>query len=316
MRLKSPFRTRRFAGKGLYTRAGVLLLAITFSGVVVWAQSSPTWFGFNAESGSLSGQTQVVSDPAAANGSALTFTNSTGGSFSLPNPGSWSNVTGNMSNMQSDCGNLTNLWFNPVNNNMMAGVAASGLWTTSNNGNTWTRLGGTTTIDNRPTKVVFDPAHPGTYWEAGIYNGPTGNWIGVQKTTDGGTTFQRLGDIVHIDDIGVDFSDPNRQTIIATGHETSRKVYKTTNGGTTWSEIGQNLPAGTSASSSVLVFDTNNYIVNVADYGGGTTGIYRTTNGGTTWTRISPLSGRYGRPFTVAPNGNIYIPTWGHPSLY
>src|SRR5687767_4923615 len=104
----------------------------------------------------------------------------------------WVNVTGNLANMSSECGNLQHMAAAPDSGRIIAGVAQRGLWVNTS-GSTWTQLGtgsGSDTITNRPTWMAFDPAHPGTFWESGIYNGG-----GVYKTTDNGTTFRRLGSV-------------------------------------------------------------------------------------------------------------------------
>src|SRR5579859_4326621 len=183
-----------------------------------------------------------------------TTTTTTPGTTVLPSPGSWSNVTGNLANMPSECGNLTMLSAVPGSNTIIAGIAQKGLWASSNNGASWTHLGsgsGSAVITNRPQWITYDPTHPGVFWEAGIYNGG-----GVYKTTDGGSTFQQLGNVTHNEYVSVDFSDPNRQTIVAGGHERSQYVWKSTDGGQTWSNIGLNLPSGTGFSEFPIVINS------------------------------------------------------------
>ena len=104
------------------------------------------------------------------------------------------------------CGNLGLVSANPCSTMVIAGVAKAGLWGTEDGGKTWRKLGsgaGSAVITNRISGVVYDPAHPGTFWELGIYNGG-----GVYKTTNNGATFEQLGDVTHTDSISVDFSDP------------------------------------------------------------------------------------------------------------
>jgi hypothetical protein len=219
--------------------------------------------------------------------------------------GTWTNVTGNLANMSSDCGNLTMVSPVPGSNTIIAGVALQGLWANTN-GSTWTHLGagaGSDTIINRPFWIVYDPAHPGVFWESGIYTG-----AGVYKTTDNGSTFHQLGPadtIRHMDYVSVDFSDPNRQTLLAGGHEQSQAVWRSTNGGQDWTNIGLNLPANTGFSTNPLIIDSQTYLVNTqTSWGSGSAGIYRTTNGGTSWQQVSAL-GPAGPPL-VASNGAIY----------
>jgi photosystem II stability/assembly factor-like uncharacterized protein len=214
---------------------------------------------------------------------------------------SWVNITGNLAGMPSECGNLSFLSAMPSSSRVIASVAQKGLWANSS-GNTWTQLGtgaGSDTITNRGSWIAYDPANANTFWEAGIYNGG-----GVYRTTNNGSTFTRLGTIFHNDYVSVDFSDPNRQTLLAGGHEQSQTVWKSTNGGQTWTNIGLNLPANTNFSSNPLILDSQTYVVNTAGWGTGTAGIYRTTNGGTSWQQVSAM-GPGGAP-VLAANGTIY----------
>lgn len=269
--------------------AGPVIALVIIASCVLWvaAQAAIVWFGLNAESGTLSGQTQVISDALAANGSAIGFT-SGGGGITLPNPGSWTNATGNMANMPSECGNVQLLSAVPGQDKVIAGVSARGLYATTNGGQTWTAMGtgaGSAAIQQRPYWIVYDPLDANTFWVAG-------NWGsgGVYKTTNGGNTFQQLGTINHLDYISVDFTDPARQTLLAGPHEAAHRVYKSTNGGQTWTDIGGTLPSNMSFSTHPHIINANTYIVNGMDsWGGGEIGIWRTTNGGTSWQKVSNL---------------------------
>jgi photosystem II stability/assembly factor-like uncharacterized protein len=203
--------------------------------------------------------------------------------------------------MASQCGNLTMLSAVPDSGTVIAGVALDGLWVNSG-ASAWSQLGtgtGSATITNRPSSIVYDPAHPGTFWESGIYNGG-----GVYETTDSGNTFRQLGSIWHIDDVSVDFSDPNRQTLLAGGHEQSQTVYRSSDGGQTWTNIGLNLPAGTNFSSDPLIVGAQTYVVSTEGWASGSLGIYRTTDGGNSWQQVS-TQGPSGAPL-VTSTGTIY----------
>jgi photosystem II stability/assembly factor-like uncharacterized protein len=214
---------------------------------------------------------------------------------------SWANATGNLANMASECGNLTMLSAVPGPGAVIAGVALKGLWTNSN-GTTWSQLGsgtGSDTITNRPSWITYDPLNPRVFWESGIYNGG-----GVYKTTDGGTTFQRLGSISHNDFVSVDFGDPNRQTLLAGGHEQSQTVYRSTDGGQNWTNIGVSIPANTKFSTNPIIINAQTYVVNLSGYGSETGGILRTTNGGASWQQVSAVEPT--GPPLVASDGTIY----------
>jgi hypothetical protein len=222
----------------------------------------------------------------------------------LVSSATWVNVTGNLANMASECGNLTMLSAVPGNDTVIAGVALKGLWASSA-GTSWAHLGsgaGSDTITNRPSWVVYDPVQAGVFWESGIYNGG-----GVFKTTDNGATFQRLGSISHNDYVSVDFGDPNRQTLLAGGHEQSQTVYRSTDGGKTWTNIGVTIPANTKFSTNPLIIDAQTYVVNLSGYGSASAGILRTTDAGASWQQVSALE-PVGPPLVTA-NGTIY---WSH----
>jgi photosystem II stability/assembly factor-like uncharacterized protein len=111
--------------------------------------------------------------------------------------------------------------------------------------------------------------------------------------------------VTHDDTISIDFTDPNRQTMLVGGHEQAQAVWKSTDGGQTWTNIGLNLPSGTGFSTAPLIINAQTYLVNTnTSWGGGTPGIYRTTNGGTSWTKVSSKD-PWEQPLVTA-NGTIY----------
>jgi photosystem II stability/assembly factor-like uncharacterized protein len=188
----------------------------------------------------------------------------------------------------------------PGSDSVIAGVAIRGLWVNSE-GTKWTALGtgaGSNRILNRASWIAYDPAHPGVFWESGIYNGG-----GVYRTDDNGTTFRQLGGVRHVDYVSVDFRDPQRQTLLAGGHEQAQLVNRSTDGGQTWTNIGLNLPTISGASTHPIVIDAGTYVVN-AFAGGRGGGIYRTTDSGASWQRVSTF-GPNGPPLLTS-NGAIY----------
>ena len=141
----------------------------------------------------------------------------------------WVNVTSNLANVPSECGNLTILSAMPRSNTLIAGVAQQGLWTSTDAGASWQRLGtgeGSARIINRPSWISFDPAQPARFYESGIYNDG-----GAYATSDGGTTFAQLGTVSHNDFVSVDYTDPARKTLLAGGHEQAQMVWKSTDSG-------------------------------------------------------------------------------------
>ena len=150
------------------------------------------------------------------------------------------NVTGNLANMPSECGNLTLVMATPCSPQVIAGVAQQGLWQTTNGGETWEALGsgaGSAVITNRPSSIVHDPEHAGAFWTSGIYNG-----AGVYKSSDVGVTFDQLGDVGHNDLVSVDFDDPERKTLLAGGHE-QKQTRTLERRWPDWTNVGRELPA-------------------------------------------------------------------------
>jgi len=224
---------------------------------------------------------------------------------SSPSPGDWVNVTSNLAGMASECGNLTFVSSKPSEDLMIAGVAQQGLWGSSDGGTSWHRLGtgaGSAAIVNRTASIVYDPAHSNVFWESGIYNRN-----GVYRSDDDGATFSALGGIGHIDSVSVDFSDPNRRTLLAGGHEQSRTVYHSRDGGKTWANVGANLPAGTAFSSYPLAINSETFFTgHNPSWGGGTGGIFQSNDSGRTWTYIANRGG--GAEPLVASDGSVYWP--------
>jgi photosystem II stability/assembly factor-like uncharacterized protein len=234
----------------------------------------------------------------------------TGALFCIPFrlPAQWVNVTANLADMPSECGNLCLLSVVPDQDRIIAGIAKRGLWQTTDGGATWTPLGqgaGSDAIVNRPSRILYDPANPEVFWESGIYNSS-----GVYHTTNGGRTFQHLGNARHNDYVIVDFSDPQRRNLLAGGHEQSRTVWKSVNAGQTWTNIGATLPEGTKHSSNPLLLDASTYLVNSSGWGKGTGGVYRTSNGGATWNLTSALEAD-GAPLSASDGSIIWQLAYG-----
>ena len=203
-------------------------------------------------------------------------------------PATWVNVTANLAGMPSECGNTSYLASHPATDMLITTVAKHGLWASTDGGSSWKQLwpaAGAQQITNRGSSMVFDPEHPMTFWESGIYNGP-----GVYRTTDDGATFVALGDAHHIDSVSVDLSDPQRLTLLAGGHEQQSTLYRSSDGGATWTNVGVNLPTGTNFCTNALVIDKNVHLVGCSGYAGGTDGVFRTADGGKTWTATTTAS--------------------------
>jgi hypothetical protein len=204
--------------------------------------------------------------------------------------------------MTSECGNLGLVSAQPCSNRVIAGVAKMGLWATEDGGTTWTKLGaggGSAMITNRISNIVYDPADPNIFWEAGIYNGG-----GVYKTSDSGNTFAQLGSVTHNDSVSVDLSDPDRKTLIAGPHEQSGHLFRSTDSGATWPDVGSGLPGGGFCTATHIV-DATTFLVGCTSGG-----IQRSTDSGSTWNQASGSGGVVPQPL-IASDGTIYWPGSG-----
>jgi photosystem II stability/assembly factor-like uncharacterized protein len=215
--------------------------------------------------------------------------------------GEWKNVTNNLANLSSECGTLSIVSAKPDEDLLITGISLNGLFSSKDGGNSWQPLGKgpkSDTIINRPWVIVYDPVNLGVFWEAGGYNDG-----GVFKTTDSGTTLLHQGNSAHNDEVSVDFTDPDRKTLLAGGHEAPNSLFRSTDGGATWVNIGPNLPKESCTNPAVI--DAKTHLVGCAGIVSGIVGIFRTTDGGKTWVQVSELGGG-GRTHLEAKDGSLY----------
>ena len=193
-------------------------------------------------------------------------------------PMKWTEATFNLAGLPSDCGNVA-VDTRPGQDMMIAFVNKHGLYSAAAGASEWTPLGagGGDAIDNRMAQILADPSKPETFWESGSYSKH-----GVFRTDDNGATFHALGDVEHVDFMSVDFTDPNRATILAGGHE-SAKVHRSKDGGATWDELA-GLPADVGFTASPYVLDANTFLV--GSQNGPGAGVYRSTDAGVSWQKV------------------------------
>jgi photosystem II stability/assembly factor-like uncharacterized protein len=231
-----------------------------------------------------------------------------GGSMEPPlSEAEWENVTNELAGLESECGNLGFVSAKPNENVVIAGVAQQGLFSTRDGGDSWQKIGqgkDSAEFFNRPADIVWDPEEPARWWVAAIYG------AGAFRTDDDGDTFTQLGDIIHMDSMSIDFTDPDRLTLLGGGHEATRTMRRSTDAGMTWESIGAELPA-TGNCTWPLILDATTYLVGCGGYGGGAKGIYRSDDGGESWTSVSetggaiiPLRASSGRVFWPSDSSN------------
>lgn len=193
---------------------------------------------------------------------------------------------------------MSSVFVRPDRDELIAGIALQGLWSSVDGSDTWTSLGqggGSDVITNRPSSLVFDPADPDRWWESGAYTGP-----GIYRTDDAGATFQQLGDAEHSDLVSVDFTDPERQTLLSGTHERP-DLFRSTDGGDQWENISAGLSAGIGHATSPHVLDASTYLLGTNN--GPESGVFHTTDGGQTWTKVF-TGGIAGHPL-VSADGTI-----------
>jgi hypothetical protein len=225
-----------------------------------------------------------------------------GAGGAIPTGAAWMPAATNLTGLASECGNLSYLSSRSDRDMLIAGVAQLGLWASTDGSPNWTKLGqgpGSAVIVNRTTAIIYDPMHPDTFWESGIYNR-----AGVYRTTDNGVTFQQLGDAAHNDLVAVDFSDPDRKTLLAGGHEMGQHLLRSTDGGKTWTDIGSKVSADAGATSLPYIVDSHTFLLGT--YNKGTAGVFRTTDGGETWSQVA--KGAVVSPPLIGFDGTIFWP--------
>ena len=213
----------------------------------------------------------------------------------------WVNVTNNVGGETWGYAGVTRMAVVPGSADVIAGVSEQGLWLSADKGATWKKLGAgdKEQIKHRPHQFIFDPTDPSTFWVSGCYG------AGIFKTIDGGKSFVRLGNLNHVDGLAVDFSDPERKTMLAGLHEQAQSLQLSRDGGNTWDKIGGRLPEDSNFSSDPIMLDAKTFIVNAAGWKQkAKPGIYRSEDAGATWTAVSQ-AGPSGVALQAA-DGTIY----------
>ncbi|HEV8248228.1 MAG TPA: hypothetical protein VGP93_20775, partial [Polyangiaceae bacterium] len=252
-----------------------------------------------------------------AAGSASAGTTGSGGSvptscISNEQPGTapastWINAASNLANMPAGCGTLSRVAAKPCSKSILAGVADKGLWQSDDSGQSWTALGtggGSASITNNPLSILFDPEHPDTIWESGLFGGG-----GLYTSTNAGQTFQQLGPSSMNQLLSVDFGDPERKTMVFGLHGYKQQVWRSTDGGAGWTQIGLNIPATAHNAESPLVIDAQTYLVGACGTSGdGTCAIYRTSDSGSSFNPVSDVKVSHFAAPLWASDGTIYWP--------
>lgn len=201
-------------------------------------------------------------------------------------------------------GRVTDIDVNPADpTHFYVAYASGGLWSTSNNGNSFDPI-----FDREAVMTIGDVAvdwdHDIIWVGTGENNSSRSSYagVGIFKSVDGGETWQHLGlpESHHIGRIVLHPDDPNTVWVAVLGHLYSpneeRGVYKTTDGGTSWERIlyvsdhcgavDLHLDPDNPQRLYAATWERSRRAWNFVEAGPGSA-IYMSENGGETWTLMT-----------------------------
>ncbi|WP_395047160.1 T9SS type A sorting domain-containing protein [Flavobacterium sp.] len=214
------------------------------------------------------------------------------GPFTHTNTGSWSSGQGRVQEVCVDPSNP---------NTIYVGSPAGGIWKSTDVGVTWTPL-----TDNLPqigvSGIAVDYSSSNTiYIATGDKDAGDTAFVGVYKSTDGGTTWTVTGAMSGVTSAGDLVIHPTNNQILWCA--TDSGIWKTINGGTSWT----NVQAGSFHQGAIRLKPTDPTNV----YAVSNTSFYKSTNTGTSFTQITTglpaSSGRLLLDVTAANANYIYI---------
>jgi len=210
--------------------------------------------------------------------------------------GEWTIATGDLAGTMSGCGTIAYVIAKPGEDLLIVGVAGRGVFSSTDHGESWSQLGtgeGSAEFSAGLSQVLFDPEDSTVWWLSGVrYGSP-------YRSDDDGDTFVKLADFAQNDGIAVDFSDPERKTILLGGHEQGQEVQYSADSGQTWKNIGTALPEDAGHSSFPYVVDESTFLVGTAN-----NQVYRTTDKGAHWAKV--VDGGGGGQVLRHSDGSLY----------
>ncbi len=193
------------------------------------------------------------------------------------------------------------IWVGTGENNSQRSVGyGDGLYKSTDGGASFKKVG----LDNSEHigKIVVHPDDSNTVFVAA--QGPLwseGGDRGLYKTTDGGSSWEKVLDIsanTGINEVHLDPTNPDimyassyqrrRHTWVLIDGGPESGIHKSTDGGTTWKKINRGLPGGDKGRIGMAISPINPEVVYaIVEATGSSSGFYRSSNRGESWSRMS-----------------------------
>mgnify|MGYP001765462670 CR=1 FL=1 len=236
--------------------------------------------------GAVLGLAHAAAMPRLPSGEASASTQITTGNWTSLGPG---NIGGRIRTIAFHPTDSTKMWI---------GAVAGGIWKSTDSGTNWTSVSNFL-ANMGVTSIVVNPVNPAVMYAGtgeGMYNADSARGAGILKSTDGGTTWNRLAatntaDFQYVNRLAI---SPNGTVLLAA---TRSGLFRSVDAGATWSRR-----------MAVEVLDVRFHPTsNQSAVAGGRNGkAWRSVTGGTGWTPATGLpsvSGFEGRvELTYAPS--------------
>ena len=186
-----------------------------------------------------------------------------------------------------------------------------GIYKSTDGGQNWKNMG--LPKSDRISSIIVDPSNSDIVW-AGVLGALWGDSDerGIYKTTDGGTTWQKVFFVDNktgCSDLVMDANNPNimyasfwefRRTAWSfSSGGTQSALFKSTDGGKTWNKIHNGFPQGKLGRIAIAIAPSNsNILYSVLETEkSSANGLYRSDDAGATWKHLNNDFGLVVRPF-------------------